>query len=539
MQQQKIAIIGAGPMAVFLVKHLIASTTPLQIVVYEKSTTAGTGLPYRQDISPDYMLSNIFSDEIPALHQPLAAWLRAQPAAWLARWNILPSAISDRAFYPRTLLGAYLTAQMQALVTAGQSAGHRVVLRTGRHVVDLRPQAGGTAVLAQTADKAFPDTCDQVILATGHTWDATPTEGTAALISPWPASNVTHLPAAAIGILGSSLSAVDVAVALAHAHGRFAGTADNMTWTPHAGHEGLHITMVSKTGILPEADFYYAYPYAPLIHLTDAAVDALAHDGNGDVLNRTFDLLMQELRACDADYVQDLAMDTPGIADFGTAYFARRQRMGAFRALRAGLVESRATLARRQTIPFRYALLRGHEVFARALPHLAPDEWQAFRTHLLPVFADCYAAVPHLSLERLAALRSAGAIDILDSGEDARFAGASNGGVTVHIGPDRHNFAAMVDARGQTAALPADLPFPSLIAALADPDAPLQSPFTLPLHPQFQAPVYCLSMPQLLVRYPFSQGLPNCDALSQIVAQNIADGKTAAATLGTPATPPR
>jgi hypothetical protein len=237
--------------------------------------------------------------------------------------------------------------------------------------------------------------------------------------------------------------------------------------------------------------------------------------------------------------VQELAMDDPTIAAFGTATFARRQRMGAFRALRTGLVESRATLARRQTIPFRYALLRGHAVFEHALPHLTPDEWQVFRSHLLPVFADCYAAVPHLSLERLAALRTAGAIDILESGEDARFEGAPNGGVTVHIGTNRHSFAAMVDARGQTAAPPADLPFPSLIAALPDPDAPVLSPFTLPLHPQYRTPVYCLSMPQLLIRYPFSQGLPNCDALSQIVAQNIADLQATAPTQGTPAMRPR
>lgn len=329
--------------------------------------------------------------------------------------------------------------------------------------------------------------------------------------------------AAAIGILGSSLSAVDVAIALAHKHGRFARTKDSLIWTAHQGCGALHITMVSKTGILPEADFYYAYPYEPLIHLTEDAVKGIVADGNGRVLERTFDLLMQEIQSCDPAYLADLAMGTPTIEAFGEGYFSRRQKMGAFRDLRTNLAESRATIAREETIAWRYALLRGHEVFEEALPHITNDDWQTFRTHLLPVFADCYAAVPHLSLQRLAALRAAGGIDIVASGDDAQFLQGRDGGVIVRIGDEKYPFVAMVDARGQTAALPAELPFAALVAALLDPEKPVEAPFRLALHPGVQDGVFCLSMPQVLVRYPFSQGLPNCDTLSETVAEAILD----------------
>lgn len=523
-QPATIGIIGAGPMAVFLVKHLVTSPDPLRIVLFERHQIAGTGMPYSEEMSPDYMLANIFSREIPTIHQTLASWLRDQPAESLARWGVSPDDISARAFYPRTLLGAYLAAQLQALATFGAAAGHRVDVRTEHDVIDVIPGIGSTAIVAQTSEGQKDEAFDHVILATGHTWDATPTEGAAALVSPWPAANLATLPAGPIGILGSSLSAVDVAVALAHAHGTFWTDDDGLNWTPNPGHEALHLTMVSKTGILPEADFHYPYPYEPLAHLTEAAVDQILADGAGQILQRTFDLLMQEIAACDPAYMAELDLQPPTIEGFATAYFVRRQRMGAFRALRATLAESRETIRQGQTIASRYALLRGHEVFEAVLSHLTEDEWETFRSHLLPVFADGYAAVPHLSLERLAALRAADAIDAVNAGEEAQFLQGANGGVVVRIGDTDHSFAAMVDARGQAPDGLDNLPFPSLVEALVDATAPLDAPFHMNLSTPDHAPVFCLSMPQILLRHPFSQGLPNCDALAQVVADTVLRG---------------
>ena len=93
------------------------------------------------------------------------------------------------------------------------------------------------------------------------------------------------------------------------------------------------------------------------------------------------------------------------------------------------------------------------------------------------------------------------------------------GGVIVKIGDDSHSFSAMVDARGQTPALPAELPFPTLVGALADASMPVEAPFQMALRSGVGDQVFCLSMPQVLMRYPFSQGLPTCDALAKTVAE--------------------
>ena len=513
---RRIAVIGGGPMAIYLVKHLIQNPSALQIEIFESHDQAGAGMPYRSDLNDDFMLANIFSREIPPIAQPLADWLRSQPAEFLHRWQITPQDVSGRDFYPRTLLGVYLQAQLRRLMVIGQEAGHSITLRAGHPVQDIRPDADGFTVLPDA-----PGRFSHLVIATGHIWDANPQMGTAALHSPWPAARLRGLPAGPIGILGSSLSAVDVAVALAHDHGQFAESAVGLEWSPNPGHEGLSITMISKNGILPEADFHYPYPYEPLLHLTDTAVQAMISAQPGHTLQGVFDLLLRELVACDPDYVSGLDMPEQTIEAFGAAYFARRQRLGPFRALRLNLAESRKTIARQETVPSRYALLRGHEAFELVMPHLTAPEWDRFRSHLLPVFADCYAAVPHLSLDRLAALRAAGVIDIIDCGDDAVFSGDAQIGVTVTIGGQALQFDCMIDARGQKAAGVDALPFSGLVRALQDPKAELAESFELDLLPHFSRGAYCLAMPQVLVKRPFSQGLPNCDALARQVAAHL------------------
>lgn len=513
-QQMSVAIVGGGPMALYALKHLSRSQTPIRIVLFERAAIAGPGMPYNTEQNADFMLSNIFSREIPELSNPLSQWLREQPSETLARWSIDPAEVSSRAFYSRTVLGAYLAAQMNALGERAIAAGHSVEILARHDVIDVVPLCDHVMVHVVTPQGPRQMRCDQVLLATGHVWPEPPKIGEATLLSPWPARVLAQLPAGRLAILGSSLSAVDVAVALAHAHGEFRETSDGLAWRARQGHDGLHITMVSRNGVLPEADFHYPYPYEPLQHLTDEAVKGMIDAGQRGILDATFALLIRELGTCDPEYLHDLAMPEPTLEAFGEAYFARRLRLGAFRALRQNLRESRKTMERRETVEWRYALLRGHAVFETAMPAFTPDDWNRFRRHLLPVFADCYAAVPHLSLDRICALHDAGVIDILPTDDDTGFTGRSGQEITVR-GPDGDlHFLHMIDARGQEPALPAELPFPSLVDALATPGQPLMAPFRLKLRTGPDR-VVCLSMPQLLERHPFSQGLPNCDDLAQ------------------------
>jgi uncharacterized NAD(P)/FAD-binding protein YdhS len=62
---------------------------------------------------------------------------------------------------------------------------------------------------------------DHVVLATGHQWPEDPQVRPGYYLSPWPASALAGIAPTRIGIRGTSLSAIDAAVALAVSHGKF------------------------------------------------------------------------------------------------------------------------------------------------------------------------------------------------------------------------------------------------------------------------------------------------------------------------------
>jgi uncharacterized NAD(P)/FAD-binding protein YdhS len=518
---ESIAIVGAGAMATYTLKALLLSETPLRITVFEVSNQVGCGMPYRAGTNADYMYCNAFSKEIPSITQPLVAWLHDQDDAFLERWDLERSDIDARMFYPRVMLGDYLQSEFDRLCEIGRSAEHTIDVVAASKVVDVTP-AGDQVMLSVLTDNGaeqLPFT--HVVLATGHSWPSKPRIGSADLVSPWPYTNVTDLEPGRIGVLGSSLSAIDVIVALGHEHGTFMEDGDRVNWFVKTGRESIAITMVSHRGIMPEPDFYYVYPYEDLRHVNvEAVANELAQGSNG-LLERVFALLMAELEEADSEYLDALGEPGQTVDGFADAYFERRERLGGLGALRETLKNSVASIEKKETQPHRYALLRGHESFEPILEHLDDDDWQTFSSKLLPVFGDCYAAIPHVSVRRILALYDAGVLNIIPTGADGSFSNADDGGVIVSTVDGEIRFDALIDARGQAAALVTDLPFPHLTAALSNPDAKLVEPFQLDLGADHQAAVYCLAMPQILDRHPFAQGLPNCAELGRVVARDI------------------
>jgi hypothetical protein len=272
---------------------------------------------------------------------------------------------------------------------------------------------------------------------------------------------------------------------------------------------------------MPEPDFHYPYPYAPLTHINAEAVTAEVAMGSDDLLSRVFALLLKELRDAAPDYMADLGPEAQTIEGFAPAYFAYRKNLGGLRALRSTLDAAVTSMTDKQTQAHRYALLRGHENFEQILDHLDDADWAMFSDNLMPVFGDCYAAIPHISVRRVLALYDAGILDLIPTGPESSFKNTPSGGVKVSTIDGDIIFDTLIDARGQSEAPVTDLPFPTLCKSLADREVALRAPFRMSLSTPSTGAVYCLSMPQVLQRHPFSQGLPNCEELSRVVAQDI------------------
>lgn len=180
----KVAIIGAGPMAMYTAKGLLTGGDALELTIFDGSDQVGCGMPYRAGMNADYMYCNAFSREIPSITRPLVSWLHDQDDDFLSGWEIGRDDIDARDFYPRVLLGEYMKSEFHDLCDAGRRNGHSINVLPKHQVDDITPTDRGITLDVQTPDGKSAFTFDQVVVASGHSWPASPKLGQADLVSP-------------------------------------------------------------------------------------------------------------------------------------------------------------------------------------------------------------------------------------------------------------------------------------------------------------------------------------------------------------------
>lgn len=533
-----IAFVGAGPTTLYALDALLAhGGDGARITVFEAQDAAGLGSPYRPGWNDPAMLSNIASVEIPPVGETLLDWLRARPASELRTLGVDLDRTDDRTFVPRVVLGRYFEDRFRALVDRARARGVAVEVRTRCRVVDVvhRPNGMEVVFAAPSGRGTARALFDHVVLATGHQWPSRQEARPGYFLSPWPAETLAGLPPTEIGVRGTSLTAIDAVVALAGAHGAFVREDDGLVYRPAPGTDALRITMMSRKGLLPEADFYFPLPHAPLSICTPAAIGALLEQGGDDLLDRVFDLFRRELMVVDPAYAAATGLADATLESFAEAYFAERAAADPFDWAAANLAEVRANHAARVTVPWRDAILRMHEVVAPIAPFLDGAAFRRFERDFKPVFVDGYGAVPHESVERLLALHRAGRLQVLALGDDYRIdTHRPEGGVLLtRQGVNRH-FPIFIEATGQRPLSAIQFPFLSLLEQgivrdQTSPDAPeavrgivIDDVF----HPVAEGVpadrLFCLSLPFIMGRHPFVQGLTSSHAMGQIVGRRLA-----------------
>lgn len=541
-----IAIIGSGPTGIYTLKRLIESDTPLSITVYEASAEPGMGTPYHPRANDRAMLANIASIELPAVAETLTAWLRRQTPQSLEMMGVQPENIGEREFYPRIVLGAYFHDQFSLLLKTAALKGHVVDVRAAHRVVDVRLEEDTVRIeVKRQGDTDEQTSFDHVVMATGHDWPDKTETSPGYFVSPWPAANLDTIADVSVGVLGTSLSGIDAVVSVATSHGSFL-LDDTMTVQYHtAAGPDFHITMMSRKGLLPEADFYCPIPYEPLTIFTEDAVNRLIEEKPGLLLDEVFELFRKQLYASDPDYAEKIGLGLLSVETVSKAYFAERDSYDPFTWAALNLGEAKANKASKTTVAWRYAILRMHEIVLKAVPKLNDIDLKRFHKHFKTLFVDDYATVPHQSIERLLALHRAGRLSVLKLGSDYSLEteGVERGAVVV-VDDESHVFDAFIDATGQHAVTAWDMPFKSLIeqglvreartdkasnmlaanedtAKVATGGIDLDDKF----RPKFEKPLcrnlYCISIPFLLHKLPFVQGITSAEELGTLVGSAI------------------
>jgi uncharacterized NAD(P)/FAD-binding protein YdhS len=539
----RVAIIGSGPTGIYTLQGLIASTQPLSITVFEETPDAGKGTPYHPAVNDRAMLANIASIELPPINQSLVEWLRSKSDAELEALDVAREAIGDREFYPRVVLGDYFADQFWALVKRGIAGGHTIDVKASHKIRDII--LGNADVALKYTRRGGEDgdaTFDHVVMATGHDWPDDTEVSPGYFSSPWPASAIKRIGPVEVGVLGTSLSGIDAVVSVATAHGMFLRDQNGtLGYQPARGTERFRITMMSRKGLLPEADFYCPMPYEPLVFCTKDAVERLISDKPDRLLDEIFDLFKQEILLADPDYAAKIGLGLATLEDIAGRYFREREEADPFVWAATNLSEAKANKMTRTTVQWRYAILRMHEVIALAVPHFNESDLKRFHQHFKAIFVDDYATVPHQSVERLLALHNSHKLQVRALGEDHDIQHDSEEtGAVVTRGSETMRFAAFIDATGQHALSASDLPFPSLRRSDVLKDAKtrtgdlggrlssrrtggidIDDDFRPRVEPSLTNHLYCVSLPFLLHKLPFVQGITSSHEMGTRVAQAI------------------
>lgn len=513
-----IGIVGCGPTGLYTLAELIDCRHPLNITIFDRGEWAGAGTPYSRDGANRLMLANIASIEIPPLKQTFLQWMRGCEPRILESYGITQDILSERLFAPRLLLGCYLHDQLLELIETGRQRGHVIRLLERTDVADVFEEGGRFRI--ETPEGPHTQPFDKLILSTGHDFEDT-REDTHYFPNPWTGLIGAEVPACKVGILGTSLSAIDAALAVVCQHGRFVERGDDLEF--ELENTELSITFMSRNGLLPEADFYCPIPYLPLQKMTETALEKCRKARVR--LDAVFSLFRDELAEADPAYANKIGLAHLTADSFAEAYFAEREKTDPFRWARKNLDEVLRNKEQRVTVPWRYAILRMHEPVETIVPDFSEEDRARFDSGLKRVFVDNYAAVPPESIRRLLALREAGVLNILTLSDDYELV-RGNTRTTVSSAEDSHDFDVFIDATGQKPLSVEDIRFPGLRCALEQDGQAvprLTENFALRSPPALAGNLYFGAIPYLMHNRPFVQGIVASKELGEIMGRDIID----------------
>ena len=475
---KKIAIIGAGPTGIYTLFSLLKRGEPLDVSIYEQAEEAGVGMPYSDEENSRMMLANIASIEIPPLQSTYLDWLKAQSRTHLARYGVDYEALHDRQFLPRILLGEYFRDQFLGLVVEAREQGFHIQVNESCRVSDLQATTEGVRLWVE--DGPVAEAFDLAVIATGHVWPDEEESTRTWFPSPWSGLMEASIPPCRVGIMGTSLSGIDAVMAVAVQHGRFMGSDDDaLAFRLDEASEALKIVLMSRSGILPEADFYCPIPWEPLNIVSESAMEHAIAAGSDGLLDRVFELVAQEIALADPLWSENIALHSLNADSFSEAWFAKRQQHNPFNWAQANLEEVERNKRARYTVPWRYAILRLHEAVQAMVPHLNDHDRERFKNGLARVFIS---------------------------------------------EQNRYTFDVFIDARGQKALKNKDLPFPHLreqLLATGEDIPEVGDDYTLLEPSEVRGRIAFAAIPWLMHDQPFVQGITACAEIGAAIAKAI------------------
>ncbi|NNK56338.1 MAG: hypothetical protein HKP44_03375 [Desulfofustis sp.] len=308
--------------------------------------------------------------------------------------------------YPRELMGEYLKSQFDDAVARGKKLGISVKVRNQCEVVDLRARGSQLYLTAveQRGTKKDIGPFHGALLATGHWSESRKRENY--FSSPWPAEHLRTAiaPGAAVGVIGSSLSAIETALTLT-ADGRFHRLASGKLIYEKSD-APRSLTLFSRRGLVPHVRGRIGSRlnrYFTCTRLRDLIVD---HQGQV-TLKEIFDLLDRELSEAYGGVIDWQQVTAPG----GAPEHLLRRSID--KALKGDGAEGELVW---QTV-----LVQIFPLVRELYLALSENERQRFDREYNTLFFMHAATQPAINGEKLLALMEAGVVEVTRLGKDYRF----------------------------------------------------------------------------------------------------------------------
>lgn len=467
---EKIALIGAGPSCLYLLKHLLTLEKELVIEIFEKTGIVGAGMPYSPQGATNEHITNVSGNEIPPLVVPLARWLDEMAGRLPEQFAIDRDNFSQYHVVPRLLFGKYLADQFKQLVDKAGSNGKTIKVHLNTEITDLTDchEDGKVELTLHSGKKmAF----DYAVVCSGHRW---PKAGESSrkgyFLSPYPPSKLALKVNHAVAVKGSSLTAIDAIRTLARNNGTFEWEGDKLRFIVAEGSEKFKIMMHSRNGLLPAIRFHLRQPELSQDSLlTDAEIEANKRENGGFlsldfVFEHNFKRRFQKSDPALYKRIKDLNVES-----FVELVMSMREDKPPFKLFREEYEEAAESIDRRKSIFWKEMLAELSFTMNYPAKYLSAEDMLRLKNVLMPLVSIVIAFVPQSSCDELFALHDAGRLDIISVGQESRVEPLKEGGIRYHYTDERggkkhaKRYQTYVDCSGQPHLSMEDLPFPGLL----------------------------------------------------------------------------
>lgn len=453
---ERIAIIGAGPSGLFMLKNLLQhGKSGREISIFEKKEKMGPGMPYSDEGANHEHITNVSANEIPELVTTVNDWLESVPIDILNSYNINANHFNEYRVLPRLLFGSYLEAQFDLLLMAAERSGISVTVYLNSKIDDIQdfPEDNTTAVFLENKQKHI---FNKLIICTGHFWPITK-EGKIQgyFDSPYPPAKLKFTANHPVALKGSSLTAIDAIRTLSRHNGFFSKDENGeLLFQRNTESPEFKIVMHSRSGLLPSVRFHLEDSHLGTASmLTDKEIDAHIEENGGflslDYLfDQNFKKVLVEKDA--ATYARITNMNLEEFTEFMMTY---RENKAPFTLFQEEFSAAATSIERKESIYWKELLAILSFSLNYPAKYLSAEDMIRLQKSLMPLISLVIAFVPQSSASEILALHRAGALEIISVGDDSEVKANENGGATYHFSDEKGShsdyYKTFVDCVGQ------------------------------------------------------------------------------------------